>query len=161
VRPRLDGGGAITTAVAVVMGSDGARSGASVQKLRRSHGRRGEQGLRVLAGVMVGFAAAACSGADRIDLGPQPGCTKTPLSATLHLDATDPRYVWATSRSTGMAIELRLPSDDSLIIREGPPTVLLWNDAVVGRDGDIVLAGCRDVVTGAYFIRREDLAPAR
>jgi hypothetical protein len=111
-----------------------------------------------LASVVLTLACVACGSVPSIDLGPQPDCVKTPLFATLHLDATDPRYLWATTRSSGAAIDLRLRSDASLGVREGPPTVLVSDGAIVGRDGDIVLAGCRDLVTGAYFIGPEDVA---
>ncbi len=107
--------------------------------------------------VALTLAVSSCGGAFQVDLAPPADCTGAPLLATLHLDAADERYLWAEDDATGAFIELRLKDDPSLSVREGPPTLLMSGQAVVGRDGDRLISGCRDFVSGAYFIGPDDI----
>jgi hypothetical protein len=87
-------------------------------------------------------------------------CRKQPTRAVLHLDADDSRQLWATRSDDGADIVVRPRSDTGWRLDPGPPMRLVDSSGeVVGRDGDILLSVCFDVIMGTYQIGPDDLAP--
>lgn len=106
-------------------------------------------GIRRTRGAVVAllFACAAsvasCSleGAAEV-LGIQEECQRIALDATLHVDATDERWIWGTQDGIGPDLALRIPGGYG--VDPGPPgTIVDPNGKVIARDGDLIISGCR------------------
>ena len=85
-----------------------------------------------------------------------PDCTsKATVNAELHVDSGDPRWIWAIDHQTGAPISLRIPGGYGV----APSTNTIVNPAgqVVGRTGDELVSGCKDIVQNALLIDESDI----
>jgi hypothetical protein len=115
--------------------------------------------LRSTALVIATLAVAACGlvppepqadGADCI--------LKERLNARLHVDPGDERYIWATDIGTAAAISLRIPGGYG-VTPDG--NLIDPADQAIGRTGDLLVSGCRDIIQNAFMIDESDIRRAR
>lgn len=88
-----------------------------------------------------------------------PDCNhKVQVDAELHVDPTDDRWIWAVDRQTGQAISLRIGGGYG--VSQEPPAIVDATGRVIGRTGDLIVSGCRDIVQDAIQIDDSDLRSA-
>lgn len=110
--------------------------------------------------LVLGLLLAGCDASSVILPEVTSDCRRRPVEAVLHLDAEDPRQIWATRLDDEAIFVVRPRSDIGWRLDGGPPTVLLDADGrVVAREGDILRSVCFDVIMGTYLIGPEDLPP--
>ena len=101
---------------------------------------------------------AACGLTDGRFLSPE-GCRdRTAVDAVLWVDPTDDRWIWATERSTGRPISLRIPGGYG--VQTDPPVIIDLAGRAIGRTGDRITNGCRDIVADALMIDEQSIVPA-
>jgi hypothetical protein len=106
-------------------------------------------------GLVLVLAMSGCEVSTAGILSPV-GCTnKVRVDAELHIDAGDERWIWGTDRQTGADVSLRLPA--SYGVRPSPPQIIDPNSQVIGRPGDVIVSGCRDIVQDAILIDDSDI----
>jgi hypothetical protein len=93
--------------------------------------------------LVLASSAWACSLGDAADLaGIQEPCQRVSLVATLHVDATDARWIWGTQDGIGPEVALRLPGGYG--VDPGPPEAIVDPEGnVMAREGDLIVSGCR------------------
>jgi hypothetical protein len=110
--------------------------------------------------VFVGLAALAVLGCDVGRATPSPGCIDQELRAVRHLDAHDPRLIWATDLRTDMELSADVRPETGWRFDPGPPARLVERDgSTAGRDGNILASGCFDAASGRFLIGPDDLPP--
>jgi hypothetical protein len=86
------------------------------------------------------------------------GCTnKTTVDAELHVDSTDARWIWGIDRRTGAAVSLRIPGGYG--VAQDPPVIVDPAGREMGRTGDSIVSGCRDIIQNAILIDQSDIRP--
>ena len=89
---------------------------------------------------------------------PIPVCLEEPFRAELHVDANDPRMVWATNYETGLDVAVRPRPPGRFTFDRGRPTTLLdGSGTVVSFNGEISMTGCLDAGTGVVYFGPSDL----
>ena len=84
------------------------------------------------------------------------GCTnKETVDAELHVDPGDDRWIWAVDRQSGAAISLRIPGGYG--VSTDPPAILDPAGREIGRTGDILVSGCRDLIQDALMVDQSDI----
>ena len=85
-------------------------------------------------------------------------CVDQAFRAGLHVDARDPRKVWATDYDTGRDVAVRPRPPGQFVFDAARPTVLL--DAfgrIVSFDGEITMTGCFDAQSRMLYIGPADV----
>ena len=77
------------------------------------------------------------------------------MDAVLHVDATDERWIWAIDRQSGAAISLRIPGGYG--VDPEPAAILDPGGRQIGRTGDLIVSGCRDIIQNALMIDGSDI----
>lgn len=85
-------------------------------------------------------------------------CVEQPFRAELHVDARDPRRVWATHYQTGQDVAVR-PRPPDLFNFDLRRSTTLLNAAgdVMSFTGEITQSGCFDVLTQTLYIGPADV----
>jgi hypothetical protein len=108
--------------------------------------------------LVLGLVLVGCDASSVILPEVTADCRRQSVEAVLHLDAGDPRQIWATRLEDDAILVVRPRSDLGWRLDSGPPTRLLDADGrVAAREGDILRSVCFDVIMGTYFIGPEDL----
>lgn len=110
-------------------------------------------------GVVLFASVAGCSDetipSEHVD---DTSCLDRPFRAALHVDADDPRRVWATDFESGHDVEVRPRPPDQFAFDPARPTVLFNADGdVVSFSGEITVSGCFNPATGTLYIGPADL----
>ena len=110
--------------------------------------------LAFLASVQL---VSGCGLTDGRFLSPE-GCRdRTQVDAVLQVDPSDDRWIWAVDRATGVEISLRLPGGYG--VQPAPPAIVDPQMRVIGRTGDRVKSGCRDLIQDALMVDELDIVP--
>ena len=89
---------------------------------------------------------------------PTPACLEQPFRAELHVDANDPRIVWATNYATGLDVAVRPRPPARFTFDPARPTTLLdGSGTIVSFSGEISMTGCLDAGTGVVYFGPSDL----
>ena len=113
------------------------------------------RGILVAFLFVVACVAAGC-GLDTSRIMSPEGCTnKEKVDAELHVDPGDERWIWAIDRQSGAVISLRIPGGYG--VSPEPPAIIDPSGRIVGRTGDLVISGCRDVIQNALMIDQSDI----
>lgn len=87
-----------------------------------------------------------------------PVCVEQPFRAELHVDANDPRMVWATHYETGQDIAVQPRGPARFTFDRARPTMLLdGRGNVVSFSGEISLSGCFDAASRTVYVGPGDL----
>ena len=87
-----------------------------------------------------------------------PICVEQPFRAALHVDANDPRSVWATNYDTGRDVVVRARPPGRFTFDRSRPTTLLDGEGnLVSFDGEISRTGCFDATRQVVYIGAQDL----
>lgn len=79
---------------------------------------------------------------------------KVALSARLEVDLSDPKVIWGTDHTTGEMISLRIPGGYGVTPAD---EIIDPTNRAIGRSGDLIVSGCRDLIQDAVMIRADDL----
>jgi hypothetical protein len=122
--------------------------------------------MRELAVVVSLVVLAGCSTLKTDDLeidGLAPSCIEQPFRAALHVDAKDPRGVWATNFDTGEVVAVRPRPPSEFTFDPARPTMLFdGSGELLTLNGEISRTGCFDPIRRVVYFGSSDLPdPAR
>jgi hypothetical protein len=87
-----------------------------------------------------------------------PTCVEQPFRAGLHVDANDPRMVWATNYGTGLDVGVQPRAPGRFTFDRGRPTALLDGGGnLLSFNGEISLTGCFDAARQIVYFGPKDL----
>jgi hypothetical protein len=105
--------------------------------------------------VFVALIASGCGFDTSRIMSPEGCANKEKVDAELHVDPGDDRWIWAVDRQSGAAISLRLA--DAYGVATDPPAIVDQTGQPIGRTGDLVISGCRDLIQNALMIDQSDI----
>lgn len=107
--------------------------------------------LALVAALVVG-----CGATETVD--PTVTCVEQEFRAELHVDAHDPRMVWATQYETGRNVAVRPRPPGFFTFDAGRPTTLLDRSGeVLSFAGEILRTGCFDAASQSVYIGSADV----
>lgn len=111
--------------------------------------------VRFLLCVVVIGCSTETAPSEQVD---DPSCINRPFRAALHVDAVDPRRVWATDFESGRDVAVRPRPPDQFAFDPARPTVLFNSDGdVVSFSGEITVSGCFNPATDTLYIGPADV----
>lgn len=115
--------------------------------------------MRKVLAMFVLSLVVACGEAETVvTADPRLTCLERPFRAALHVDATDPRLVWATNFDTGRDVTVRARPPGRFTIARGSPATLLDSGGnIVSFDGEITRTGCFDAASQVVYIGPQDV----
>jgi hypothetical protein len=85
-------------------------------------------------------------------------CIEQPFRAELHVDARDPRRVWATNYESGLDVAVRPRPPEQFGFDSARPTILLnGHGDVLSFSGEITKTGCFDAAIGTLYVGPADV----
>jgi hypothetical protein len=85
-------------------------------------------------------------------------CVEQPFRAGLHVDASDPRMVWATNYATDEDVLVRPRPPERFTFDRDRPTLLLNGDGdLLSKDGEITRTGCFNASSHTLYIGAQDV----
>jgi len=81
-----------------------------------------------------------------------------PFRAELHVDASDPRKVWATEYATGRDVAVRPRASGTFTFDDARPASLLDGEGhLVSFTGEITRSGCFDAANQTLYLWIDDV----
>jgi len=106
--------------------------------------------------VLAGCGEVETEAAETVS--PAAVCVEQQFRAELHVDAHDPRMVWATNYETGLDVAVRpRPPGRFTFDRNRPATLLDSSGKVVSFSGEISRTGCVDAARRIVYFGPADL----
>ena len=102
------------------------------------------------------LVVVGCGGTETVT--PAVTCVEQPFRAELHVDAHDPRKVWATDYATGRDLAVRPRSPGAFTFdRDRPMSLLDGFGSILSFSGEISQSGCVDQAGQTVYLGAQDL----